>query len=480
MKLKILGFIILCLFFLVGCDYENNDSPQTAGAAYLNISQTHSFKEADKNGVKDQDWVKFYAIKGEIYSLVAKESCYDGPGFNAYLNKCRLDIKTELFSNNGTLNISSQVKENKWTCLATGVYYLKVTNNNDNISHRYNIFIKRVTDDYDWINDPAYNLSIKVINKATGEPIPDVIVTTSSKDSAITYKEYSYIFLSNLITLTGKAELRVKPGTIGLTLESPDYRTLTHKLEISSRQEIIIEMEPETSRTYLGYIEGIDACSDDQLKVFVKHGEDELLVGSTNLEENQADLKGFFKLNVRGDNYLTEEKDGASKGDILIFKFWDDSENDDSENKEHVINIMDYEDGDSSSLPVIINSNGNLEFNPGSDPCGLLVLKIPTEITSHDPLLYKSAFGCILLEEVFFYSPIIEDNFFGFTYQDQFYYTFDNKRYYELQEFSSTGLVSDVDVYLKANFRLHGQNISYLDKDKDGVIDYFKIFYIKK
>ena len=218
MKVNLKSFLLftsLFLVFLVGCHdpFETDNSPEQANAAYLNMPQDHViWKSSDS--IQDQDWVKFQAINGEIYSLEAKEICTDN---------CLLDLKVELFSNDGTLDISSQIKDDKWTCSETGIYYLKITNNNvTNKSLPYGIIIKRVTKNEKWLKDTV-DLIVKVRDAETGELIPDVIITTNYNDSAIT---------GNHDNTAGEAKLRIKPGTITFTLRSPEYKSVTVEKEI--------------------------------------------------------------------------------------------------------------------------------------------------------------------------------------------------------------------------------------------------------
>jgi hypothetical protein len=109
---------------IVPDDYEPDNNVEHAQVIVLNYhtSQKHTFHEID-----DEDWVQFYALKGETYKIKV---------FNSQVLIC--DPVIELFGSDGRTRL--EIVNNKgpgeeeyllWTCseeTCGGIYYIRVTN----------------------------------------------------------------------------------------------------------------------------------------------------------------------------------------------------------------------------------------------------------------------------------------------------------------------------------------------------------------
>ncbi|CAN2047822.1 exported hypothetical protein [Candidatus Magnetomoraceae bacterium gMMP-1] len=94
-------------------------------------------------------------------------------------------------------------------------------------------------------------------------------------------------------------------------------------------------------------IDNVDAVdNEDEVGVFVSNGSnDTILVGACVMGNVMA---GHYFVNVYGDDTTTDEKDGASNNEELIFKIWDQSED-----QEYLISSMTYESSAGLTEPAI-------------------------------------------------------------------------------------------------------------------------------
>jgi hypothetical protein len=139
-----------------------------------------------------------------------------------------------------------------------------------------------------------------------------------------------------------------------------------------------------TSCEYAGKvsIDGITAVSgEDEIAVFVKSDFGQIPVGAAVMGQSNAGDEYYF-VSVYADDATTPEKDGAAKGEKLIFKFWDKSQD-----KEYVIPpaapymTYDAEDEEVFLTPPAVPP---VWTNESLTPLGLLNLAMPLIIGDTD------------------------------------------------------------------------------------------------
>ncbi len=160
--------------------YEDDDSFETAGVIPVSIEtadeqtlQNHTFHDAG-----DQDWVQFYGLSGLTYQVRVTDV------------GAKNDIVIELFDTDGTTLLASRddYREGEgetldWSCPADGKYFVRLTN------YAADIF----GDDTEYVlnvNRPVGPAGVGVVTgtatgSETGEPLPQVVVTTSGGGSAL-------------------------------------------------------------------------------------------------------------------------------------------------------------------------------------------------------------------------------------------------------------------------------------------------------
>jgi hypothetical protein len=207
-------------------DHEGDDDSGLADAITVDgdIPQDHSFHSVD-----DEDWVKFYAMAGERYTLVTGE----WPACETML---------ELFHTDGRpagLNPGIETDENgvavgrylDFPCQESGVYALKVSNGNAHFgwNARYDLSIYK---------PEAPILLVTVwgeISDPQGDPIAGVAVTTDDGASALSRSEPE-----------GSFHLRSPAGPCRIRFERAGYQTRTMDIEVAAKKEnyLAVTLEP--------------------------------------------------------------------------------------------------------------------------------------------------------------------------------------------------------------------------------------------
>jgi hypothetical protein len=184
----------------VGPDsYEEDDTASQANIIVLNNveAQRHTFHDAG-----DQDWVTFYGLSGETYTIQASNL-----GTNC-------DAVIELYDSDGTRLLPPKddgwLGEDEvldWSCDADGVYYVKVIHFNplafgENTEYDLQVYIP--------IGPGAGFLLGTIANGYSLEPIEGVRVKTDGKMSALSSSDGVYRMVH-------------PAGTFTVTAEAPGY-----------------------------------------------------------------------------------------------------------------------------------------------------------------------------------------------------------------------------------------------------------------
>jgi len=181
----------------MGADrYESDDSYLEATVIQLNgaVAQRHNFHDAG-----DQDWVKFYAIGGEVYEVKISDV------------GSRADVVIELYDTDGTsllkgpwsFGFEGEGELMDWTCAADGIYYVMIRQLNSNIygaDTGYDLEIYRP------IGPGAGWVQGMINDFVTGLPVADVQVSTSGHGSAISLTNGAYVMADEAGTYTVTAE----------------------------------------------------------------------------------------------------------------------------------------------------------------------------------------------------------------------------------------------------------------------------------
>ena len=200
------------LVYKDGADtYEPDDVSAQAKSIGLtpDSPQHHHFHQAG-----DEDWIKFYGIAGETYTIAATNLFPD------------CNIVLELFDSNG----SSLLDEPKdtigdpnadeiidWQCQTSGIHYIRLTHKQPEqfgIGTDYDISIYRP------IAPPNQGtLAGKILDEQTGDPIQGAIIRTSGNCTFISLNDGSYLVSD-------------APGTCTITVSADNYTTQTISVEI--------------------------------------------------------------------------------------------------------------------------------------------------------------------------------------------------------------------------------------------------------
>lgn len=181
--------------------FEDDDTYDTANAIFLNDAnpQQHNFSDQG-----DQDWVKFYGIAGESYTIET---------FNLGEN-CNIVI--ELYDSSGgslltTKNTggSSEGESLEWTCTSEGVYYVKTRHNDPGIYGRdteYALNIYHPIDgDTGWVTGRVVNF--------IGQGVRDGVIKSGiGNGTAMTDDNGNYLMV-------------LPSGTYTITVDALGYQT---------------------------------------------------------------------------------------------------------------------------------------------------------------------------------------------------------------------------------------------------------------
>jgi len=186
--------------YVVNSDsYEIDDSFEQSNTIVLNneAPQAHSFHD-----IGDQDWVKFYAVNEEIYSIAVNNA---GTNCDAVIELHDMDGATILDNMDDVGKGESEVLE--WTCPQDGIYYVKISQFDPND-------VGENTDYELSVNNPIGPISGFVIGTVTdaenGDPISGALIKSNDNASAISLPNGSYLMVH-------------RPGAFAFTGEASGY-----------------------------------------------------------------------------------------------------------------------------------------------------------------------------------------------------------------------------------------------------------------
>ena len=180
----------------MGADiYEEDDNYAQATVIQLNgaVPQRHNFHDAG-----DRDWVKFYAIGGEVYEV--KASHVDS----------RADVVIELYDVDGTTRLKGpwsfgfegEDELMDWSCPADGVYYVMIR---QLVSSMYGEDTGSDLEIFRPIGPGGFLHGI-ITDGFTGLPIADVRVSSSGDGSGLSFDNGAYMLMDEAGTYTVTAQ----------------------------------------------------------------------------------------------------------------------------------------------------------------------------------------------------------------------------------------------------------------------------------
>jgi hypothetical protein len=181
----------------VGPDvYEPDDTYSQAKPIVLNnvAAQRHSFHDAG-----DQDWVMFYALSGETYTI---EASHLASSCDAVLELYDTDGASRLASRDNGISGEDEVLD--WLCPADGVYYLKVAHYDPSVFGENTDYDLRV---YVPIGPVAGFIAGNITDIHSSEPMGGVRIKTDGKISALSFPDGTYLMVhpAGSFTLTAEA-----------------------------------------------------------------------------------------------------------------------------------------------------------------------------------------------------------------------------------------------------------------------------------
>ncbi len=201
--------------------YEPDNVFNAANVIVLNSGtpQQHNFHAAG-----DQDWVKFYGLSGEAYSMKASNLG----------TKC--DAVLELYDTDGITRIADPTDDEgagvdellEWLCAKDGVYYVKVSQFDPSV------FGDNTEYDLKIYNPVAPNiigfLDGKVTDAGTKFPIVGALIKTNYGYSAISYSDGTY-------------SMPHPAGSFTVTVQAAGYGATNFSVEISEGGTVLREIE---------------------------------------------------------------------------------------------------------------------------------------------------------------------------------------------------------------------------------------------
>lgn len=155
--------------------YETDDTVTQASIIILNndqVSPVHNFHHE-----KDEDWVKFYGISGELYIIKAYNP---GNGCNPVIQLYDTDSITLLNSENRGIEGEDEIME--WQCATQGVYYVRISHSD------YSTFGENTTYRLDLFRPHSCETAVvtgTITDIFSGKSIEGVRIKTDKNDSAI-------------------------------------------------------------------------------------------------------------------------------------------------------------------------------------------------------------------------------------------------------------------------------------------------------
>lgn len=201
--------------------YEPDDRPGQAGHMLLNSEspQTRSFHDSD-----DVDWIKLYAIDGNIYEIQVKNE------------EAWCESKIEIYDDHFTRLADSQYSEINadniytntisWLCDHTGVYYIKVSPLEalDENTCKYSLDVFRPIAPF-----PGY-IKGRIFDAQDGEPISEALIKTDLNGSALSLPNGYFMMIH-------------EPGTYLISAEADGYLIAKQTKWVSEAGTTVVNFE---------------------------------------------------------------------------------------------------------------------------------------------------------------------------------------------------------------------------------------------
>lgn len=233
--------------------FEEDDTLDDANPIILNNdeAQRHNFHDSC-----DQDWVKFYGVSGQTYSIKASNLGTDG------------DVVLELYDSDGVTLLDSQDTIGdpradellEWPCTEDGMYFVKVYHYNSNTfgeNTGYDLTVYRPSATVSGF------LAGSVYSSDSQDSIEGAIITTDGGGSALSLEGGGYLMVHS-------------PGTFTITAEASGFHA-------ASFPDVSISEGAVASKD-LG-LEYLDTDSDDMPDIWEKQ-----YPGWVNWQVNDASL----------------------------------------------------------------------------------------------------------------------------------------------------------------------------------------------
>ena len=229
----------------VADSYEVDDTYPQANVITLNDLdvQPHNFHD-----LGDVDWVKFYGLSGQKYSIKA-------------INVSVIcDVVIELFDSDGITRLKGPWNEAgngqdeimEWTCMRDDVYYVKLSNANATFGEncKYDLKLYRPI-------APLVGFVTGIVKNAiTRQALGNVQIKTSEDQSTLSHSDGSYLLVH-------------EPGTFTVTAQAAGYKAKNYSAvqvnegDITTR-DIVLDISPtDTDKDgILDAVEYASSCLD--------------------------------------------------------------------------------------------------------------------------------------------------------------------------------------------------------------------------
>jgi hypothetical protein len=194
--------------------YEDDNTIEKASVIILNDEkpQTHNFHAAG-----DVDWVKFYAINGQIYEIKADNL---GPNADVVLELYKAgNMTTNLIAGLGDIGRPGQNELASWTAPQTGIYYLKV----------------RQVDSGPYGEGTQYDLRVYRPAAVDIGTIRGII--SSDYDLARITSATIQAGLGSALSADGSFILKVEAGTVNFSVNADGYNPIVRDVVVQAGQE---------------------------------------------------------------------------------------------------------------------------------------------------------------------------------------------------------------------------------------------------
>ncbi len=196
--------------------YEDDNTIEKASVIILNDEnpQRHNFHAAG-----DVDWVKFYAVQGQIYEMKAGNL---GPHADVVLELYKTgEMTTNLIAGLGDIGRSGENELVSWKAPETGIYYLKVRQ-----------FEPGIFGEGTYYDLKIYRPAATDIGTITG-------IISSDLGQALIASATIQAALGSALSADGSFVLKVEAGTVNLSVDAEGYNSVI-------LQDVVVEAGQET------------------------------------------------------------------------------------------------------------------------------------------------------------------------------------------------------------------------------------------